>query len=134
MDIIEMARELGKAIQEDERYLALQIAKQQSDEDIALQELIGEFNLKRLALSNEANKEDRDEDKLQKLNLDLREVYTRIMENGNMISYNAARGNMDTLLHRLNAIINQSAEGEDPATTDYVESCGGDCSSCGGCH
>ena len=89
MDIITMARELGKAIQADERYLALQVAKQNSDDDAALQELIGEFNLKRLALSNEANKEDRDEDKLQKLNLELREVYTHVMENDNMAAYNA---------------------------------------------
>lgn len=134
MDIITMARELGKAIQADERYLALQVAKQNSDDDAALQELIGEFNLKRLALSNEANKEDRDEDKLQKLNLELREVYTRVMENDNMAAYNVAREEMDALLRRVNAIINQSAEGEDPETTDYAESCGGNCASCGGCH
>ncbi len=134
MDIITMARELGKAIQADERYLALQVAKQNSDDDAALQELIGEFNLKRLALSNEANKEDRDEDKLQKLNLELREVYTHVMENDNMAAYNVAREEMDALLRRVNAIINQSAEGEDPETTDYAESCGGNCASCGGCH
>ena len=134
MDIITMARELGKAIQADERYLALQVAKQNSDDDAALQELIGEFNLKRLALSNEANKEDRDEDKLQKLNLELREVYTHVMENDNMAAYNVAREEMDALLRRVNAIINQSAEGEDPETTDSAESCGGNCASCGGCH
>ena len=45
-----------------------------------------------------------------------------------------AKQEMDTLLKRVNAIIMQSAEGEDPETTDYVESCGGDCGSCGGCH
>ena len=33
MDVIELARELGKAIQQDERFLAMQIARQNSDND-----------------------------------------------------------------------------------------------------
>ena len=46
MDIIELTRELGKAIQADPRYVEMQLARQQSDEDQELQEAIGEFNLK----------------------------------------------------------------------------------------
>ncbi len=134
MDIIELARQIGKEIQQDERYLNLQKAEKTSDADEQLQQLIGEFNLKRMAINNEAQKEDRDEDKLQKFNLELRECYSAIMENPNMIAYQIAKQEMDTLLKRVNAIIMQSAEGEDPETTDYVESCGGDCGSCGGCH
>ena len=63
-----------------------------------------------------------------------RQVYTHVMANDNMAAYNVAREEMDALLRRVNAIINQSAEGEDPETTDYAESCGGNCASCGGCH
>ena len=59
MDVIELARELGKAIQQDERFLAMQIARQNSDNDDELQQLIGEFNLKRMAINNEAAKENR---------------------------------------------------------------------------
>lgn len=51
MDVIELARELGKAIQQDERFLAMQIARQNSDNDDELQQLIGEFNLKRWPLT-----------------------------------------------------------------------------------
>ena len=68
MDVIEMARALGHALQEDERYLKMATARQASDEDQALQELIGEFNLKRLALNNEAQGDKQDNDKIQKLN------------------------------------------------------------------
>ena len=50
MDVIELTRELGKAIQQDERFLAMQIARQNSDNDDELQQLIGEFNLKRMAI------------------------------------------------------------------------------------
>lgn len=52
-----------------------------------------------------------------------------------MIAYNEAKAEIDTLLRRVNAIIEQSASGADPETADYVEhSCGGECGSCSGCH
>ena len=135
MDIIALAREIGKAIQEDERYLALQVAQQNSDADEGLQNAIGEFNLKRMAINNEASKENRDEEKLQRFNTELREVYMQIMQNPNMIAYNHAKESMDALLKRVNAIITLSAQGEDPETADLTEeSCGGSCASCAGCH
>lgn len=56
MDVIELARELGKAIQQDERFLAMQIARQNSDNDDELQQLIGEFNLKRMAITMKLQK------------------------------------------------------------------------------
>ena len=81
MDIIEQARELGRQIQKDDRYLKVQIAQQNSDNDKELQALIGEFNLKRMNINTEAQKEDRSEEKLQKLNQELRACYASIMKN-----------------------------------------------------
>ena len=77
---------------------------------------------------------DMEENKLKELNSDLRKTYSKIMENENMISYNTAKQELDFVLKRVNAIIMQSAEGQDPETTDYEESCSGSCSSCSGCH
>lgn len=134
MDIIELAREIGRKIQSDDIYLKLKVAKQNSDEDKYLQDLIGEFNLKRIAINNETAKENRDNKKIQELNTELREVYSKIMKNENMAAYNIAKQEMDSVLKRVTAIIMQSAEGEDPETTDYEESCTGSCSSCSGCH
>lgn len=136
MDIISLAREIGKELQKDERYIALKVAQQNSDEDEALQAAIGEFNLKRMAINNEAQKDDRDEDKLKTLNDELRSVYAGIMQNGNMTAYNNAKNELDGLIQRVQAIISLSAEGDDPETCDYdAASCGGNCSSCGGgCH
>lgn len=134
MDIIQMARELGKAIQQEDAYVKLQVAQQNSDNDKELQDLIGEFNLKRMSINNEAQKSDRDDEKLQKLNVEMREVYAKIMQNENMLSYNEAKEGLDLILQRVLAIISQSANGEDPETTDYSPSCSGSCSSCGGCH
>ena len=134
MDIINLTRELGKAIQQDQRYLNMQVAKQNSENDEKLNNLIGEFNLKRISINNEAQKPEQDKEKMQKLNMELRNAYAQIMKNPNMTAYNEAKEALDALLKRVNAIIVQSAEGDDPETTDYVEhSCAGDCSSCGGC-
>ncbi len=135
MDIISLAREIGKEIQKDQRYLNMQLAQQNSDDDQQLQNMIGEFNLKRMAINNEAQKEEQDQAKMQSLNQELRAVYAQILQNPNMTAYNSAKEEMDALLKRISAIIGQSADGQDPETTDVEESsCGGNCSSCGGCH
>ena len=135
MNIIELTRDLGRALQNDERYIAMMAARQQSDEDEALQEAIGEFNLKRMAISNEAQKEDRNDETLQRLNEEFRAVYQKIMENEHMLRYNDAKNEFDALLQRITGILSMCAEGEDPETCDYdAASCGGNCASCAGCH
>lgn len=133
MDIIALARELGKAIQQDEAYIKHQIAQNNADNDAQLQKLIGEFNVKRLTINEEAAKKDRDQEKLTQANKEMREVYSQIMSNENMIAYNEAKQGMDAILNRVLAIIQQSAQGADPDTADYTESCSGSCSTCGGC-
>ena len=126
MDIIELARDLGKKIQEDDRFIAMHVASQQCDADEALQNMIGEFNLKRMAINNEAQKEDRSEETLRTLNDELRAVYAEIMQNPNMAAYNNAKNELDALVQRVTTVITMSADGEDPDTCD-CDSCG-----CGG--
>lgn len=135
MDIIAKARELGKAIQQEESYIKLQEVQKRADADTELQQLIGEFNLKRMAINNEASKSERDQDKLAELNTEMREVYSKIMSNENMLAYNEAKDAFDMIANRVLAIIQQSSEGADPETADFAQSsCSGSCESCGGCH
>ena len=136
MDIIELARELGKAIQQEQAFINMRVACQQSDEDEELQNMIGEFNLKRMAINNEVQKEDRSEETLKKYNDELRAIYAEIMQNPHMAAYNAAKSELDALVQRVTNIITMSADGEDPDSCD-CDSCGctGSCASCGGgCH
>ena len=134
MDIIEKARELGKLIQQEESYIALQKAQADADADMELQNLIGDFNMKRMSINNEASKKDKDSDKLALLNSQMREDYSKIMSNKNMIAYNEAKDAFDMVANRVLAIVHQSAEGADPETADYsTSSCSGSCSTCGGC-
>lgn len=134
MDIIEKARELGKLIQQEESYIALQKSQADADADMELQNLIGDFNMKRMSINNEASKKDKDSDKLALLNSQMREDYSKIMSNKNMIAYNEAKDAFDMIANRVLAIVQQSAEGADPETADYsTSSCSGSCSTCGGC-
>ena len=116
MDIIEKARELGKLIQQEESYIALQKAQADADADMELQNLIGDFNMKRMSINNEASKKDKDSDKLALLNSQMREDYSKIMSNKNMIAYNEAKDAFDMVANRVLAIVQQSAEGADPET------------------
>lgn len=134
MDIIEMARELGKAIQADDRYVAYMLAKQANDEDEQLQNLINAFNLKRMELQMEIGKPDKDNDKVQALNEVIKDTYQTIMSNPKMMVYNSTKESFDELLNKINTIISMSANGLDPDRVDLLASaCGGNCSSCGGC-
>lgn len=135
MDIIEMARDLGREIQKDERYLKMQLAVQNTDGDEKLQDLIGQYNLKRMALQEEGRKSGRDQQKLQAYSQELNALYETIMKIPSMAAYNGAKAELDGLIRRVSAIIEQSAGGGNPDTADYVESsCGGDCGACSGCH
>ena len=56
------------------------------------------------------------------------------MVNENMIKLNESKAEFDTIINRVFAIVSNSANGEDPNTTDYKAACSGSCSSCSGCH
>ena len=133
MEIIEITRQLGRALQADERFITVQLARQQSDEDQALQDAIGEFNLKRMAINNEAQKENRSEETIKRLNEELKAAYTQIMENENMIRYTEAKAAFDALVQEVTGLISLMADGEDPDTCQYQAACSGNCASCAGC-
>ena len=95
MDVIAMARQLGKALQQDEGYLRLMVAQQQNDADETLQTLIGKFNLARINLNTELNKTDKDQARVTALNEEVRAVYGQIMDNENMAAYNKAKTEFD---------------------------------------
>ena len=134
MDIIEMARELGAALQRSDEYTAYNVAKNAADSDAELQGMIGDFNLKKLSLNAEVQKEEKDPEKLAALNEEVRSIYARIMAHPTMMAYNTTKEELDRILNFIQQIIVYSANGEDPATIQEETSCGGDCSGCSGCH
>ncbi len=134
MNLIKQAREMGKMIQASEEYKRLQAAKEKNDNDTELQDLIGQFNLKRMELNNQLAKSDKDDEKLEKLNHEMRDLYQKVMTNQNMAEYEQAKNEMDMLMNQVNTILVMCVNGEDPDTCDPAPSCTGSCSTCGGCH
>lgn len=135
MDIIKMTRELGKAIQTDERYINYYKAKEIYEKDEDLQNLIGEFNIKRANLNMEIAKPDKNAEKLKELDTDIKELYAQIMANVSMIAFNSAKNDMDNMLTQINTVITMCANGEDPDTCPVSTTCSPDgCAGCSGCH
>ena len=135
LDVIALTRELGKKIQQEDVFVKYQLAKQNADNDEALQKIISQFSDKRTELSEETEKpeEERDSEKIQRISREMRRCYGEIMSNESMMAYNDAKDSYDILMNRISAIIQKSFEGEDPETADYSPSCSGSCATCGGC-
>ncbi len=134
--LVEMAIDLACQLQGDERYLAVRAAQEEADKDEALQQLIGDFNIKRMAINTEETREDgeRDVEKLRALNQELRDIYVSIMDNPHMIAYNTAKTTLDSLVGKIQAAISLAVQGQDPRMAAEESSCNGNCSSCAGCH
>ncbi len=134
MDVIKTARELGKAIQQDERFIRYAKAKLANDNDEDLQNAIGNFNVKRMELEKAAGDENKDEEKIKTLNEELRTIYGEIMASAPMVEYNTAKAHLDQMMNEVNIVLSKSLDGEDPETLTVESGCTGSCSTCGGCH
>ncbi|MBR1822662.1 MAG: YlbF family regulator [Ruminococcus sp.] len=134
MDVIELTRELGKAIQQDDRFIAYDLAKQANDNDTELQADMERFSQLRSELGSAMSAEEPDKDKIGELDKEIKTVYQKIMKNPHMIVFEGAQQALENLVNNIQQIITLCANGEDPATCQpQTSSCTGSCSTCGGC-
>ena len=126
MTVIEKANELGQLIRECPEMKALTDAEAAQAKDEAAQELIKEFNLKRMNLARDMQEGKlTQEEAIQKNN----EAFAEMVEKSESIkAYVEAKKNFDKLLNVVNNIINLYITGE------QAGGCTHDCSTCGGCH
>lgn len=137
MDVIEITRQLGKAIQADERYAKFVVAREANEKDDALNELVGRMQLVHMSYQHEASKEDANEQKLEAYEEEFMGIREKIMANENMKNYEAARAEIDAMMNYIVGLLTECVRGEDPETCEPPKEheCGGECSSCGGgCH
>ena len=133
--LLAMAIDLAVQLQADPRCEAVKAAAAAADADEALQNMISEFNLKRIAINNEESKptEEQSADKLRELNTELRSIYASVMANERMMAYQNAQGELEALVNKMHLAINLAAQGQDPNQAAQ-EGCTGNCGTCGGCH
>lgn len=136
MTVDEAVRALGKSIQSDFRYKKYENAKKANDENLELQQQIGDFQLQRMNYQHEAQKEEPDTDKLASMEKELDEKYNAILETEGMKEFQTAKLELDAMMQEVDSIITLCLNGEDPETCHpSLGGCSGNCASCGaGCH
>ncbi|MDR1002174.1 MAG: YlbF family regulator [Oscillospiraceae bacterium] len=136
MELMELARELGKAIQREPAYIALNLAAESNDADEKLQEQIQKFNLMRMQLNEAAKNEGEESDKVKEISADINKLYEEITKSEKMVAYNDARTELEGVIEKINQFLMAGANGEDMDSFQPHDhsSCGGSCSSCSGCH
>ena len=140
MDVIQAAREVGRAIQADPFYQAFWKANTANDQDEELQALIGEFELQKQKLNLEVAKPDetRDNERVKEINEKVKACYQAVVNNSNMQSFAVAKKEADQVIERMNRVINLCCAGENPDTCNPDEEAAncaaGDCSACAGCN
>lgn len=133
MDVIQLARQLGAAIQQSEEYKNYIAAKEQNDADETLQKQIAEFNLLKMQYDTEMEKDDPSKDKIKEINEKITALYNQIMAGESMAAYNVAYNTYNELCSKVSNILLMCENGEDPDTCE-PSACTGNCASCGGCH
>lgn len=125
--ILEKAKELGALLENSQIVLEQRAAKKAFDTDTQLQDLIGAFNMAKLSLMNESNKDTPDAAKTEEYRKQTSQAYEKVMQHPVMQRLNDAEIALEGLLNQVNGILQQSVTGEEGGCTH-------NCATCGGCH
>ncbi len=128
-EIVELAKKIGQMLKDSEEYKTYEDVRTRYESDSELQMQIGEFNLRKMAVMNEMEKEDKDEAKFERLQNEMREAYKTAMGNPLMTEFNHAKESFENMVNNVYSIISFQITGE-------TGSCDkSNCASCGGsCH
>ena len=126
--VTDLATELGQAIEVDEIFIQYKSAKEKYENDKELQDLIGDYNLKKMSVANMMNEKDKDEKRLSCLQDELQAAYDDVVRNRIMAEFLSAQQAMEELVNQVYGIINFYITGEESGN------CTGSCSTCSGCH
>ena len=129
--IVEKAKDLGELLKQSDEFKNYNEVKAKYEADTELQTLISDFNLKKMAVMNQMqNEENSDEEKLKKLQEEMRTAYSAVMTNETMSEFVKAKETFENLVNEMYGIINFAVTGVAPGGCD-----GSSCASCGGgCH
>lgn len=128
MGIFELAAQLGKALKEDKRLIALEAARKVYEEDAEVAQLMTEYEVQQQAIQYEAVKEDRDPELLKTIQERIDTIYDKITATESYKALEAAQNDVNELMTLVNSTITFNITGEQPS------GCSHDCSKCGGCH
>ena len=125
MTILEKTHELGELIKESAEMKALNEAEEVQKNDAKAEELLQEYNLKRMNIAR-----DFQEGKIQQAEAIIKnnEAFSEMVKaNKSIADYVEAKKAFDEMVAKVNQVLNYYITGQDP-------NCTHDCSTCGGCH
>ncbi len=126
MNIIEKAHELGQMIKECPEMLEMRRCEEAQANDNEAQELLKEFNLKRMNLIRDMQSEKITREEAAKANTD---AFNEMLEKSKVMKdYVEAKKSFDAVVNEINGVINFYITGQEPG------GCTHNCSTCGGCH
>lgn len=136
MDVIEITRQLGAALQQDERYTRFMEAKEAADNDANAALMMSQIEAIRSQYHAEASKPAPNQGELQNLDQSFQKIYQQLMGNENIQRANEAGQELDKLMNYIMQILSLCVNGEDPATCEpkpqeHQCGCGDDGCSCG---
>ncbi len=124
--IMELTHQLGAELAKNEAVVKLQSAAEVQENDLELQKALMEFENLRNELVKKSS--EGDNEAAEKLTNELTALQAKILEMDSMKEFYIARDSVDALMNEIYGVLNFYITGEE------LHSCGGNCSSCGGCH
>ena len=129
MGIFELAAELGKALKQDEKLIALDAARKAYEEDKTVQRLVIEYNVQQKAMEKATQNAEIDTHLIDMIQNRINELYTQITTSEAYVALEKAQEDVNALMNAVNSTISFHITGQLPS------SCTHDCSTCGGgCH
>ena len=130
MDMVfEKTRELGQALLESEAYQRMKAAedKAMKNQDAAI--LMSEMLERRSQIQEQMQQTNPDPAVLKRLSDEMDEIQEKLQMMDDIVELTQARGEFNALIGQVNQVLQFIVTGR----MDDGD-CGGDCSSCGGCH
>lgn len=124
--ILEKAKELGALMKDSEIVAKYNAAKAAFDADAEINDLVGQFNLARMNLTEQSQKEQTDPELLKQLQEKTQSIYEQIMQKEAMRALDGANIALEDMVKQVNQILQNSISGGSACTHD--------CSFCAGCH
>ncbi len=125
MEIMELAAEIGAKIKESPEGVRFLEAKKAYEGSIEINNALMEYQIQQQAIQGNQGKTDNDV--IARIDDRINELYTFITEHPLFKAYEAAEGELNTLIGKVQSTIIAQVTGKKPSD------CTHDCSTCGGC-
>ena len=128
MDVLEKARELGEMLADSPEYKRMKAAEGAKNNDATALKLLADYNKKANEFAMKIRTAEPTKEELEQIRTDMGKAFHELDSNAVVHEFLEASKAFDDLMKNMNSIISFYVVPEQQA------SCGGDCSSCGGCN